>query len=297
MLYSKLLDEWVIEKSHEIRSSSMNIYNGLINKHIAPIFGDFEVTEITREMIRNYIFEVSESLKQNTVINITKVLSQSFNFAIDKGYIEMSPYSRIKVPKDDEVKEIETFTSQEIESLLDAKGFSKEKKDMVNIAYRTGMRLGEILSLKWEDINFEQKFLTVRRTLSGYDKQGKPEIHEPKTKGSKRRIDLDDTCIKIFKEMKEKKHLEFIFCKKDGTIYSRQTVAQTFKRMCAAACVNYRCFHSLRHTHASVLLAKGIHPKIVQERLGHSKISTTMDTYSHLIPGMQQVAVDVFNEI
>ena len=67
--------------------------------------------------------------------------------------------------------------------------------------------------------------------------------------------------------------------------------------MCKAASIPYRSFHALRHTHASILLSKGIHPKIVQERLGHSKISTTLDTYSHLIPGIQKVAVEVFDEI
>ena len=67
--------------------------------------------------------------------------------------------------------------------------------------------------------------------------------------------------------------------------------------MCKAENVTYHSFHSLRHTHASILLAANVHPKIVQERLGHAKISTTMDTYSHLIPGMQQVAVDVFNKL
>lgn len=102
-------------------------------------------------------------------------------------------------------------------------------------------------------------------------------------------------CIKIFNETE---HIgDYVFCKTDGSIISRQCVSQSFKRMCNAANVKYRSFHSLRHTHASVLLANNIHPKIVQERLGHSKISTTMDTYSHLIPGMQALAVKVLNEI
>lgn len=67
--------------------------------------------------------------------------------------------------------------------------------------------------------------------------------------------------------------------------------------MCKAADVPYHSFHALRHTHASILLSKNVHPKIVQERLGHAKISATLDTYSHLIPGMQQIAVDVFNHL
>lgn len=157
------------------------------------------------------------------------------------------------------------------------------------------MRVGEILALKLEDINFEQNFLMVRRTLSSYD-NGIPEICEPKTKASRRRIDLDNVSMEIFRRIHKQNH-EYVFCKQDGTILSRQCIQQSFKRMCNAANVSYRSFHSLRHTHASMLLANGVHPKIVQERLGHARISTTLDTYSHLIPGMQREAVKVFNKL
>lgn len=141
---------------------------------------------------------------------------------------------------------------------------------------------------------FNKNFITVRRTLSGY-RDSAPEICEPKTKGSRRRIDLDDVCMKIFTSMEQ--NGEYIFHKANGTMLSRQCIASSFKRMCKKAKVSYHSFHSLRHTHASILLANGVHPKIVQERLGHAKISTTMDTYSHLIPGMQEVAVNIFNNI
>lgn len=156
------------------------------------------------------------------------------------------------------------------------------------------MRIGEILALKWEDINFDQNFLTVKRTLSSYN-NGQSEICEPKTKCSRRRIDLDNVSMEILKNID--KNGEYVFCKKDGSILSRQCIYQSFKRMCKAADVPYHSFHSLRHTHASILLSANVHPKIVQERLGHAKISTTLDTYSHLIPGIQQVAVKIFNDI
>lgn len=164
---------------------------------------------------------------------------------------------------------------------------------MIILGYRTGMRIGEILSLKWEDINFDEKFLTVKRTLSLYN-NGIPEISEPKTKKSKRRIDLDDITIKMLIDRYREKN-GYVFCKKNGEIYSRQAI--NLPRMCRNVGIKPRGFHSLRHTHATILLSANIHPKIVQERLGHSKISTTLDTYSHLISGMQQVAVDVFNKI
>lgn len=294
MLYESLLFEWIKIKRLEIRNSSYKNYLYTIKNRIVPSLGNRDVSDITKKDIQEYILEQSKTLKQETVIGITKVLSQSFKYAVEEGYIEESPYKNIKVPKDRDFKEIKVFSTEEVDKIVSVKGYSTQKKDIITLAYRTGMRMGEILTLKWEDVNFEQKFLTVRRTLSSYC-DSEPEICEPKTKGSKRRIDLDDVTINMLSNIQNKN--EFVFCKKDGTILSRQCVTTSFKRMCQAANVKYHSFHSLRHTHASVLLSNGIHPKIVQERLGHSKISTTMDTYSHLIPGMQAVAVDVFNNL
>lgn len=285
---------WLEEKSLEVRSSTKWNYKCTIENKLKPVFGNYEIQKITRPMIQSYILDISERLKMESVINITKVLSQSFKFAVQEKIIAENPYTQIKIPKDHDVKEIKIFTKEEIDAILNVQGCNPQYKDIISIAYRTGMRMGEILALKWEDINFSQGFLMVRRTVS-YCEKGRKEICPPKTKSSIRRIDLDNTSIEIL--LSAKKYGEFVFSKKDGTIFSRCCISQGFKRICKAANVPYKSFHALRHTHASVLLASNVHPKIVQERLGHSEISTTIDTYSHLIPGMQKIAVDIFNDL
>lgn len=296
MKYSELLDLWIAEKKTEVTNSTYSNYMYTIKNRIIPRLGDMEIENITRKDIQNYIYSLSETLKKNTILNVTKVLHQAFLFALENGYLKDTPYKRIKIPKDKSVKEIKVFKAEDVEKILSVKNYSQQKRDIVNIAYRTGMRIGEILALKLEDINFAQNFLTVRRTLSMYN-NGVPEISEPKTKSSRRRVDLDNKTIEIFNNIQKQNKHEYVFCKNDGTILSRQCVYHAFRRMCYAADIQYHSFHALRHTHASILLASGVHPKIVQERLGHAKISTTMDTYSHLIPGMQKVAVNVFNKI
>lgn len=294
MLYEDLLIEWIEFKRLEIRNSSYRNYLYTMNNRIIPNFKNRMTGDITRKEIQTYIIEQSKELKQETVINITKILSQSFKYAIEEGYILDSPYKNIKIPKDKYINELNVFRKDDIDKIISVNGYSMQKKNIVNLAYRTGMRIGEILTLKWEDIDFEQKFLTVRRTLSCYN-DSEPEICEPKTKESRRRIDLDKTTLEILDNMERRS--EFVFCRKDGKIFSRQYITKSFRKMCESANVKYHSFHSLRHTHASILLANGVHPKIVQERLGHSKISTTMDIYSHLIPGMQAAAVDIFNTL
>lgn len=292
MTYSELLDLWMEEKRMDVRNSTIQNYQYCIKNWINPILGNIEMEDLTRKVLQDFINSFSKTHKRNTVINITKPLSGSLKWAEENEYIEKSSWSGIRISQDFSEKEIKVFSQKEIEELLNAKGY-QVKKDMIVLGYRTGMRIGEILALKWEDINFSEGFLMVRRTLSGY-KNNQPEITVPKTRKSRRRIDLDKQTLGMLKEKYCGKD-GYVFCKKDGTVYSRQAI--NIPRMCRNVGIEPRSFHALRHTHATILLAAGVHPKIVQERLGHAKISTTLDTYSHLIPGIQQVAVNVFNNI
>lgn len=293
MLYKDILLKWIEDKKIEVRNTTIQNYLYCINNWIIPKLGNIEIENISKNDLQNFIIEFSINHKRNTVINITKPLSGSIKWAEENGYINNNPWKNIKIPKDFSEKEIEVFTKEEISMLLKAKHYQQVKKDMIILGYRTGMRIGEILTLKWEDIDFNGKFLMIKRTLSGY-KNNKPEITEPKTKKSKRRIDLDKKTMEMLIN-RYNENDEYVFSKNDGSIYSRQAI--NLPRMCRSVGIKARSFHTLRHTHATVLLSAGIHPKIVQERLGHAKISTTLDTYSHLVPGMQQVAVDIFDNL
>lgn len=293
MLYKDILLMWLEEKRIEVRNSTIQNYQRSIYRWIIPKIGLLDVENITKCDLQNFILEFSSNHKQNTVINMTKPLSGSLLWAEENGYLKTNPWKGVKIPKDFSEREIKIFTKEEISFLLKAKHYQQIKKDMIILGYRTGMRIGEILTLRWDDINFNEGFITVKRTLSGY-KNNVPEITEPKTRKSRRRIDLDKAVLEMLIKRKDNSQ-EYVFCKKDGSIYSRQAI--NLPRMCRSIGIEPRSFHSLRHTHATILLAAGIHPKIVQERLGHAKVSTTLDTYSHLIPGMQQVAVDIFNKI
>ena len=291
MLYKEVLYKWVEVKRLEIRKSSIHNYLQCINNWIIPVWGDYEIENITKKELQKFIIDFASNHKQNTVINITKPLSGSFKWAEENGLIYTSPWKNIKIPQDFSEKEIIVFSQDEVKRILAAS--SDYKKDIILLGYRTGMRIGEILVLKWEDINLEEGFLTIKRTLSGYN-ENNLEITAPKTKKSRRRVDLDKTTIQMFKSRYDGKE-GYVFSKKDGSIYSRQSI--NLPQVCRNIGIEPRSFHALRHTHATILLSAGVHPKVVQERLGHAKISTTLDTYSHLVPGMQQAAINVFDKI
>lgn len=291
MLYKDVLNKWLEIKGLEIRKSSVQNYLQCTNNWIIPSLGNVPIQNIKRDDLQNFILDFASNHKHNTVINITKPLFGSFKWAGENNFIDINPCKGVKIPKDFSEKEINVFSPDEIKRILEAaNGY---KKDMVLLGYRTGMRIGEILVLKWEDVNFDGGFLTVRRTLSGYGNNGF-EITEPKTKKSQRRIDLDKATLEMLNNRHAGKGI-YVFSKRDGGIYSRQAI--NLPKICKSVGLKPRSFHVLRHTHATILLSAGVHPKIVQERLGHAKISTTLDTYSHLIPGMQNAAVEVFNNI
>ena len=157
------------------------------------------------------------------------------------------------------------------------------------------MRRGELCGLQWKDIDWEHQFLMVRRSVVDFQRQR--EIHGPKTKRSQRRIQLDAESMKMLRRRQENAISEWVFTNTKGEPAKTVCVSPYFRNACLKAHVPPRKFHALRHTHASILLANNVHPKNVQERLGHSSISMTLDLYSHLIPTMQQVAVDVFDNL
>ncbi|WP_234879576.1 MULTISPECIES: site-specific integrase [Bacillus cereus group] len=162
------------------------------------------------------------------------------------------------------------------------------------LAITCGMRKGEILGLQWKDIDFERRTLSVNRSLSHITKG----FHELKTSSGKRLLILPDITLMALND-----HLQKISEEKEryGEGYNDcdwvcrfRSLTQLWKKLIKKSEVPDIRFHDLRHTHATLMLKQGIHPKIVSERLGHKRVGITLDTYSHVVPGLQETAVDQF---
>ncbi|MBI2980044.1 MAG: site-specific integrase, partial [Chloroflexi bacterium] len=170
-----------------------------------------------------------------------------------------------------------------------------------------GLRRNEALALRWSDIELLMAQLSVSRSLLQLEK-GQVEFGQPKTVKARRVIALSPSTVAVLKEHREaqeklRKALELklsdndlVFCHYDGTPYRPDTISHAWRKLAIKTGVNVR-LHDARHTHASLMLKQGIHPKIVQERLGHANISTTLDTYSHVLPGLQEAAASRFDDI
>jgi integrase len=171
---------------------------------------------------------------------------------------------------------------------------------LYRLAASTGMRRGEILGLRWKDVDLERRRLTVRQQLS---RQGEAvSFGQPKTKAGRRSIALDPATINVLRALREARKVivgqfgaayqphDLVFARADGSPHDPDSVSHTFDRLVRAAGLPAIRLHDLRHTHATLALQAGVHPKVVQERLGHSSISVTLDLYSHAVPALEEDA-------
>lgn len=293
VLYRDICKEWLKIHSLKTAASTMYNYEKTANK-VIKYFSGANVNEITSNKIQDFIFFLNNNGRtENTIINYCKVLHMTLEYAIDKGYIAVSPYRGIILPKKERA-EIAPFSADEVEKLLTVP-MTKWLHDAIIVAYKTGMRKSEIFALKRCDIDFENGFLMVRHTQST-TRHGVV-LKAPKTKASRRRIDLDCGTLEILKYRCGLSKSEFVFSWPSGEMIIPWNIAATIKRKCEIAGIQPHRFHDLRHGHATYLLVNNVHPKIVQERLGHSNVGITLDTYSHLVPGLQKTAVNVVTKL
>ncbi|WP_353915164.1 site-specific integrase [Dehalococcoides mccartyi] len=176
------------------------------------------------------------------------------------------------------------------------------------LALFTGLRRSELLALKWSDIDLNMGQLSISRSLHSLA-GGKIIIRQTKTARSTRTVALSPSTVQVLKDHKCKQqafkllaglHLnedDFIFTNIDGKPLLPNTITHNWIKIIRKTGLNGIRLHDARHTHASLMLKQGVHPKIVQERLGHSSIQVTLDTYSHVTPGLQQAAAKGFDEL
>jgi integrase len=197
-------------------------------------------------------------------------------------------------------------------SIADAQKLMQVAKEsrveaLIIIAVTTGMRRGELLGLRWNDVDLERGVLHIRRTMNRIPGFGFIE-NDPKTKAGRRKVTLPDIVVEALKrhregqeEVKQKLGTRWrgkglVFCNTVGGFWNPEKMTKVFHKVLDQAGLPYMRFHDLRHSAATILLTMGVHPKVVQELLGHSTIAMTMDIYSHFLPSMQKDAMDKMND-
>jgi integrase len=296
------LYQWLTDKIGQIESSTYTTYKYVISNNINNELGDYYIQELTPRLIQNFINKQHQEkgLHPESIRKIHTIIKSALQRAEDWDMISKNPSKVVSIPKNIKRK-VSVWSKDEAKFFL--KSISDEFWYIVYfLALTTGMRQSEILGLKWNDISWDEKYIHVRHTLTH---DGKTIRHGTKTQNSSRNIAITD---EVLEELLKHKRLITDLCinnpnnlvaiSRSGTPINPKNLLRSFYRILDNHNVNLPKirFHDLRHCHATFLLKNGINPKIVAERLGHSDIRMTLNTYSHLLPNLQREAVETFTK-
>ncbi len=296
MTVGDLLDKWLEDSARlSVAPSTLNRYEGLVKRSIKPHLGTIKLSLLKPIHIQGMLSKLEqEKAGDETRRYSFQVLRRALNVAERWGLIVRNPCNMVDQPKVTR-REISPLTIPDVQKLLSVSADHRLHAVFV-LAVTTGLRQGELFAIHWADIDLKTGVLAVRYTLEEVKSQLR--LKEPKSKSGRRSVKLPDMAVSALWDHKARQVTEglaaskLVFCDANGHFLRKSNFARRdWKPIRAKAEIAETVvFHDLRHTSASLLLATGAHPKVVQERLGHSKISLTMDTYSHLMPGMQDDA-------
>ena len=297
---AEYLSHWLSLSRMNLRPKSVTQYEGLIRRHIAPSLGHILLVELRTEDIQSFVTDKLESGAGAATINLCLgVLHCALGQAQKWGMIDRNPADGIIKPRTRR-KEMRTLSPEQARRLLAAAEESRHAV-LLQLAITTGLRQGEILALRWSDIDFDSGCLMVQRQLQRVGGRGLV-FSEPKTSAGRRKValgpgmmaalDRQRSTVKAMSEAADGRWQEnaLVFPSSIGTPQDPKNVLSAFKALLKQARLPDIRFHDLRHTAASLMLQQGIHAKVVQERLGHSKIAITLDIYSHVLPSLQDEA-------
>ena len=291
MTYKNWLNEWL---THYIKPSSkqrtFEQYSKVAQIHILPYLGDIELTDLTPFVLQKFITDLTtngnkrtgKGLSPNFVKTILSVIQNSLKTAHLVGYLPEYSANKIKRLKIVE-KQVECFTIQEQKKIEEAAlSAKKDKYRGIILCLYTGLRIGELLALTWNDIDFEKNILSVTKTCHDGNENGKHVriIDTPKTENSRRQIPLSKTLVKMLKEMKKKSKCEFVIADGEKPVFIR-SYQRMFELFLKKLGLQHKGFHSLRHTFATRTLECGMDVKSLSEILGHKNAVITLNRYAH----------------
>jgi integrase len=298
------LNEWLELVKPTLKHKTYDAYEGFTRVHLIPRLGHIKLNKLTTEHINGAWARMLKEGHSPTLIEHCYLrLSKALHDAIERKLIVTNPMQFVSKPRV-EPKEMNPLSLEDIARVLEV-AKDTEYYSIIHTAIHTGMRRNELLGLRWKDINLDESVLHLNRSIYRA-KGGVTEHQTTKTKSASRAIDLTPSSAIHLRKLWELQCgdalvYEYkvtenspVFIRRTGEPLLPTTVTHGFKKIVKKLGLDNVRFHDLRHTHATVMLLQGVHPKVVQERLGHSKMSTTMDLYSHVMPSMQKDAVKKF---
>ncbi|WP_430615849.1 hypothetical protein IGI71_002832 [Enterococcus sp. DIV1279b] len=298
-LFSELASEWMAQYKNTVKESTYVVQHLAMEKHILPLFGHLKISKITIPYCQKQVNHWYSYYRKYS--NLIGMVSSVFKYAIGLRLIRNNPMDGVIRPKrkkkvDEQAYIAPYYTKEELLEFLE---IAKKYPDPIYTIFRilafTGLRKGELLGLRWKDIDFENYTLSVNQTLATVE-NWRLEFQVPKTEKSLRTISLDDETIKVIRhwQLRQREYFlkfgiqatkggkQLLFTNEENKPYYLDFVNHSLKRIIKENQLKYITPHGFRHTHCSLLFQSGASIKEVQVRLGHTDIKTTMDIYAHV---------------
>ena len=310
LTFDEYLIQWLDDYGKpNLAPSTFDSYRRIINVHIIPALGFIKLDKLQPMHLQHYYNKSlgegrkdgNGGLSLRTVQYHHRIIREALQHALKWQLIQQNVADFVQAPRPKKA-EISLPGLSEIDRLLET---ARDHHDysLITTAIFTGMRRAELLGLRWSDISFDSFSLSIRQTLQRLPGQGFI-FTDPKSQKSKRQIIIPPALVSVLKDHRKKQlesklHFDegyqdfnLVFPRPDGSPEDPSNISHRFKALVDKLSLTGLRFHDLRHLHATLLLAQGVHPKVVQERLGHQTVTLTLDTYSHVIPSLQRDVAD-----
>lgn len=302
---------------NSLKQSTYTSYKGYIENHLAPAFPALKLKDLTSKLLQDfYNYKLTEEgLSPKTITNLHRCLHKALKQAVLEHHLNFNPCDAVNLPRN-EKPQVEILTREEQERLIYT-SYKFRYGFFIRLTLATGIRLGELLGLRWEDIDTRKNMLNIRRTLNrlpkvdynGVGNSTEIVIQEPKTKNSVRSIPLMQITIK---ELQQWRNIQFADARTAGEIYNDsgfivtnqiggyiepRTFKDYYDEILEASGFGHYTFHALRHTFATRALEQGMDSKTLSTLLGHYSVSFTLDTYTHVLDSQKHEEMKLMEDL
>lgn len=314
IILKDFLSQWTEDSvKQQNKKSTASSYQYLLDSHVIQEIGampidkikPFHLQQLYRKKLESGKLNGKGGLSSTTVRRIHNVLHKAFSTAVKWQLLQVNPADAVDAPRQNK-NEMSYLTRDQVEDFLEAAEDSSYKP-LYLTAIMTGLRRGELLGLRWSDVDLATGQATIKQTIVKLH-DGSLAVEMPKTKSSARTVAFSSSVTAALKDHKRAQaehrlklgesyeNNNLIFASASGTPINPGNLYRHFKATLRKAQLPNIRFHDLRHTHATLMLEQGVHVKVVSERLGHSSIQITLDTYSHVLPNLQSDAAETLDQ-
>jgi len=271
-----------------MKFSTQQLYPHLLRKHLLPAFGEHPLCDIRRVDIQRWVTEkmTRQNLSWQTAVHLRNLMSGTLERAVEWGYLEANPARRIKMPPMQRRRQVVVLTREQLAILLEV--LPEPVKSLAITVAMTGLRIGEVLALRWRNLDLEKCVIRVRESVY------RGNLSSPKSKTGIRDVPMGPWLQRLLSERRRSAPDDaFVFASRNGTpLDAHNLLGRVLKPVCKRSGLPLISWHSFRHTHATLLSDLGESLKTAQAQLGHARLSTTAEIYTHVVPASQRAAVE-----